>query len=134
MTHLQYTLVAKRAKHRCEYCHAPEINFHLAFEVDHIVTLSKKGEDKPENLALSCRICNFHKLARIQGIDPVTEKVFRLFNPRIDKWEEDFLVDNKTFEIAGKTPIGRVTVEVLSIKSTLQISARKIWYILGVFP
>jgi pyruvate-formate lyase-activating enzyme len=37
MTHPQYTLVAKRAKHRCEYCHAPEIIFNLAFEVDHIV-------------------------------------------------------------------------------------------------
>ena len=52
MTHPQYTLVAKRAKHRCEYCHAPEIIFNLAFEVDHIVPLSKKGDEKPENLAL----------------------------------------------------------------------------------
>ena len=51
MAHPNYTLVAKRAKHRCEYCHAPEIIFNVAFEVDHIIPLFKKG--KPQNYRVS---------------------------------------------------------------------------------
>jgi len=31
-----YTLVADRAAHRCEYCHAPELVFNFPFEVEHI--------------------------------------------------------------------------------------------------
>jgi hypothetical protein len=30
-----YTLVADRAAHRCEYCHAPELVFNFPFEVEH---------------------------------------------------------------------------------------------------
>lgn len=134
MAHPNYTFVAQRAKHRCEYCHAPEIIFNVAFEVDHIIPISKKGKNEQENLALCCRICNRHKLDRIEGIDHNTEDVFRLFNPRMDRWEEHFFLNDRSFEIEGKTPIGRVTVQILAINSTLQIRARKIWHNLGIFP
>ena len=33
----RYALVAARAKHRCEYCHAPEAIFNFPFEVEHIL-------------------------------------------------------------------------------------------------
>jgi hypothetical protein len=32
-----YPLVAERAAHRCEYCHAPEAIFNFPFEVEHII-------------------------------------------------------------------------------------------------
>jgi hypothetical protein len=32
-----YTLVADRAAHQCEYCHAPELVFNFPFEVEHII-------------------------------------------------------------------------------------------------
>ena len=38
-----YPLVAERAGHRCEYCHAPEAIFNVPFEVDHIMPLAKGG-------------------------------------------------------------------------------------------
>jgi 5-methylcytosine-specific restriction endonuclease McrA len=50
---LNYSFVAQRAGHRCEYCRAPEVVFNLAFEVDHIIPLSKNGRDEEKNWALS---------------------------------------------------------------------------------
>jgi hypothetical protein len=38
-----YHEIARRALHRCEYCHAPELVFNLPFEVEHIVPLSRNG-------------------------------------------------------------------------------------------
>ena len=35
--------VARRASHRCEYCHAPEVVFNLPFEVEHVVPLVGGG-------------------------------------------------------------------------------------------
>jgi len=38
-----YPLVAERAGHRCEYCHAPETIFNVPFEVEHFIPLAKEG-------------------------------------------------------------------------------------------
>ncbi|MDD1414047.1 hypothetical protein MEN41_05055 [Dolichospermum sp. ST_con] len=35
-----YHLVADRAFHRCEYCHAPELVFNFPFEVEHIIPIA----------------------------------------------------------------------------------------------
>jgi 5-methylcytosine-specific restriction endonuclease McrA len=56
-----YTLVADRAAHLCEYCHAPELVFNFPFEVEHIVPRSLGGADAEFNLALACRSCNLRK-------------------------------------------------------------------------
>ncbi len=49
-----YTLVADRANHRCEYCHAPELVFNFPFEVEHIIPISRQGANSEFNLALAC--------------------------------------------------------------------------------
>ena len=64
-----YHLVADRAIHRCEYCHAPELVFNFPFEVEHIVPTSRGGTNAEINLALSCRSCNLRKGSRISEID-----------------------------------------------------------------
>ncbi len=64
-----YTLVADRANHQCEYCHAPELVFNFPFDVEHIIPRSRQGKDSEENLALSCRSCNLRKSNHISGID-----------------------------------------------------------------
>lgn len=46
----RYLEVARRAAHRCEYCHAPEAVFNLQFEVEHIQPQAEAGthaESKP---------------------------------------------------------------------------------------
>ena len=129
-----YPFVAQRAGHRCEYCHAPEVIFKVAFEVDHIVPLSKNGLDEAPNWALSCRICNLRKLDHTDGFDPVSQQTVSLFNPRLDVWSEHFVAQREPpFRLEGRMPIGRATVERLEMNSSLQLRARELWIALGIF-
>ena len=129
-----YAPVAERAGHRCEYCHAPEVVFNFAFEVEHIAPVSSGGSDDPTNLALACRSCNLHKAIRVKGIDPDSRQEVRLFHPREDRWEAHFQVDPESGEIEGHTPIGRATAVCLEMNSVAQLLARAQWMRLGIFP
>jgi HNH endonuclease len=129
-----YPIVAVRAHHTCEYCCAPEILSNMAFEVDHIIPISRNGADELDNLALSCRICNLRKSDHIEGIDPVTGQTVRLFNPRENDWSEHFEKQSQLpYQILGKTAIGRTTITRLDMNSSLQLRARSLWVALGVF-
>ncbi|MCC6606296.1 MAG: HNH endonuclease [Anaerolineae bacterium] len=130
-----YPLVAERAAHRCEYCHAPELIFNVPFEVDHIIPISKGGSDDPSNLALSCRACNLRKSNLVTAVDPTTETTTPLFNPRQHEWIEHFQPQQESpFRIIGKTEIGRATIEQLRMNAPLQLVARSQWIMLGIFP
>ena len=129
-----YPVVAERGRHQCEYCHAPEVIFNVAFEVKHIIPTSRGGLDELQNLALACRICNLRKLDYIDGIDSLSQQITRLFNPRIDTWDDRFEVQKEPpFRLEGKTPIGRATVERLQMNTPVQLRARALWISLGIF-
>ena len=130
----RYPVVASRAGHRCEYCHAPEVIFNLPFEVEHIQPVSLQGGNDDENLALSCRHCNVRKAANTHGADPQSGEVAPLFDPRTDSWDDHFYVDEPSFEIVGKTEVGRATVDKLGMNRPLPLRARRHWAILGIFP
>ena len=87
-----YAQVALQAGHRCEYCHAPEAVFNFPLEVEHIVPLSRGGDDTAANWALACRACNLYKATHLSGSDPESHTVVRLFHPREDRWEDHFQV------------------------------------------
>jgi hypothetical protein len=127
-----YNLVAKRAGHICEYCHAPEAVFNFPFEVEHIYPQALGGETNEENLALSCRSCNIYKSDRISIIDEETKTEIRFFNPRLDIWTEHFIFQKDSGEISAATEIGEVTIDCLKINSRAQIEARKRWTKLGL--
>lgn len=129
-----YAAVAERALHRCEYCHAPEVIFNFAFEVEHIVPPLRGGADHQANWALSCRACNVHKSDHAEGVDPKGGTTVRLFDPRQDPWEAHFRADPETGVIAGLSPIGRATVERLKMNRPPQLEARRQWVRLGLFP
>lgn len=129
-----YQLVADRANHRCEYCHAPELVFNFPFEVEHIIPLSRKGADSEENLALACRSCNLRKGNRISAIDTNSNTDVRFFHPRKDEWDKHFQPDTVSGKINGKTSIGEVTVDSLEMNSQQQITARQLWIRLRLFP
>ena len=129
-----YILVADRANHRCEYCHAPELVFNFPFEVEHIIPVSREGADSEENLALACRSCNLRKGNRLSGIDPQSNTEVRFFNPRLEEWENHFQADGTSGKITGTTAIGRTTVNNLDMNSQLQVTARQLWTRLGLFP
>ncbi len=129
-----YTLVANRAAHRCEYCHAPELVFNFPFEVEHIIPVSRSGSDNESNLALACRSCNLRKGTRINGTDPESETEVRFFNPREDQWSEHFHFNTESGTVTGTTPIARATINCLEMNSQTQITARQLWIRLGLFP
>ena len=126
--------VALRAGHRCEYCHAPETIFNLSLEVEHIIPVSRGGEDTAANWALACRACNLYKARHISGRDPESQTIVRLFHPRQDHWEDHFWVETASGEIVGRTPIGRATVARLGLNNAAQVAARQQWRRLGLFP
>lgn len=126
-----YPAVSARARHVCEYCHAPEAIFNLPFEVEHITPQASGGESSTDNLALSCRSCNLYKSDAMTAFDEQTQSTVRLFHPRRDDWSDHFTVNAETGEIEGSTDIGRTTVFRLRINSPAQVAARIQWLKLG---
>ena len=83
--------VRERADHRCEYCCLPQdAEPFFAYHVEHIVARQHGGSNDDGNLALACYHCNAHKGPNLSGLDPESGALVRLFNPRLDKWEEHF--------------------------------------------
>ena len=129
-----YYLVADRARHRCEYCRAPESIFNAVLEVEHIIPIALGGSDNENNLALACRSCNGFKGSRSGYIDIESSQEERFYHPRQDLWEEHFSVESALSEILALTAIGRVTIVGLKMNSRAQLTAREFWIQLGLFP
>ena len=126
-------LVRERAANCCEYCRLPQMSLpHLRFHTDHIVALQHRGDDDPENLALACDHCNYHKGPNLTSIDPVSGGLVRLFNPRTDWWHEHFSLVGA--EIIGRTASGRATVELLSMNASSRIELRSAIVGRGEYP
>lgn len=119
-----YPQVAARAKHRCEYCLAPEAIFNSPFEVEHIDPLCQGGLDDEINLALACRSCNLHKGTNLASVDPATGLMAALFHPRRDNWDGHFGIQGA--EIVGLSPVGRATVQLLQFNARRRVELRKL--------
>ena len=117
------SLVRGRAGNCCEYCGLPQSAVSLAtFHVEHVRAQQHGGSDDPNNLALACQHCNLHKGPNLTGIDPETDQIVPLFNPRQDAHSEHFAV--RGIFIVGLTPSGRATVNVLAMNSDEQLEIR----------
>ncbi|HEX8072909.1 MAG TPA: HNH endonuclease signature motif containing protein [Pyrinomonadaceae bacterium] len=127
-----YPLVSARARHACEYCHAPEVVFNLPFEVEHITPQARGGGSAEDNLALACRSCNLYKSDHVSAVDEQTQREVSLFNPRRDAWREHFSIIVETGEMTGLTPCGRATVARLRFNGKAQTEARQVWLRLGL--
>ena len=128
-----YSAVAARAGHRCEYCGAPEAVFNFPFEVEHIVPPRRGGVDDMENRALACRSCNVFKSDHIDALDSTTGQLVRLYQPRLDRWEDHFSV-HESGELEARTAVGRATILQLRMNAAAQIEARKWWIQLAMYP
>lgn len=115
--------VWRRARSRCEYCGFPAAFTRVPFQIDHIIAEKHRGPTTLDNLALSCFFCNSFKGPNLAGVDPRTGKVTRLFNPRLDRWHDDFRWNGATLE--GRTAVGRTTIEVLRINRHDAIAVRQ---------
>lgn len=135
----RYTLaerdfIAHRANGCCEYCQMLHDFSPDTFEIEHIISLFQGGTNELSNLAFSCGGCNNHKSYRIVATDPLTGKVVRLFNPRLDNWEKHFQWQNDFSIIEGITENGRATVELLKLNRKGLVNLRKALFAFGVHP
>ena len=105
----------------------------IEFNIDHIISKKHGGGDKAENLCLSCADCNRYKGSNLAGVDPLTDDVTRLFNPRRDTWDEHFSI-YPDGALAGRTPEGRATIVVLRINEASRIEDRVDEMLLGNYP
>ncbi len=123
-------LVWKRAAGHCEYCQVSAEVSLLPFQFDHIIAEKHGGLSTPENLALSCERCNSHKGPNIAGY--LDGQHVPLFNPRQDHWPDHFEWAGPT--LMGKTPVGKVTIDVLGINLPHRIALRAALMDEGIFP
>lgn len=115
--------VRERADNRCEYCRLSQALQHATFHVDHVWPRSEGGATTLDNLALACVACSLRKSARTTASDPETGELVRLFNPRVDSWNEHFGVEDD-FSIAGRTAAGRATIVALRLNDALATAIR----------
>jgi hypothetical protein len=104
-------IVRERAEFICEYCHSSERLSASRFTLDHILPVSLGGSDDVDNLALACRRCNERRYNFVKAIDPQTQEVVSIFDPRRQLWSEHFVWINNATEIKGVTSIGRATCD-----------------------
>jgi hypothetical protein len=132
-------VIAKRvreaAHNRCGYCLSPQRFVMARLEIEHIKPIGKGGKDNEANLWLARPICNRHKSDKVQAVDPVSEKVVPLFNPRTQKWFEHFQWSDDGLRIIGLTPIGRATVIALHLSDDPDaLLVRSYWVLAGWHP
>lgn len=104
--------VRRRALVRCEYCLIPESHHPLPrFHVEHIFSKKHGGRTELSNLAFACPECNLKKGTLIGSRKKAEGEFIRLFNPRIDVWDEHFAFNWAI--IHPKTDIGEITGRML---------------------
>ncbi len=135
MTYISATLrqsVFDRAGNCCEYCLLSQGDNFLPFEVDHIRAEKHGGVSSIENLALSCSNCSRFKGSDIGSIDPLTDELTSLFNPRRHVWSEHFRLDGAKIEPLSEE--GRVTVFLLRLNRSENIAEREALIVLERYP
>jgi hypothetical protein len=123
-----------RANRCSEYCKCPADFTTDLFSVEHIFPISKGGLNDLNNLALACMGCNIFKSDKTEFIDPISQQLTLLFNPRIMEWNDHFLWDETLTMIVGKTSIGRSTILALKLNRPQLKNLRRALLAIGEHP
>ena len=126
-------LVIRRANQRCEYCllHQDDEPIY-PHEVDDIIAEKHSGLTQADNLAYACFYCNRFKGSDLASIDPLTDEITPLFNPRTHVWNDHFVLDEAI--IVPLTAVGRVTVALLKMNRPRFIERRVYLIRLNRYP
>jgi 5-methylcytosine-specific restriction endonuclease McrA len=119
--------VRDRAKNRCEYCLSHQDYIMGRLQIDHILPIVKGGTDDVNNLCLACELCNQSKWKQTEAIDPETQSIVLLFNPRTQIWKEHFKWAANGTRIVGLSSEGRATVSALKLNNPLAVRVRSNW-------
>ena len=123
-----------QARHRCGYCLRSEELMGMPMTIEHIIPEALGGTTTEENLWLACPSCNQFKGTQIQAYDPQSGKKVKLFNPRLQVWNEHFAWSSDGTQIRGKTAGGRATVIALQMNNPEIIVTRRLWVSVGWWP
>ncbi len=126
------SFVRRRARRRCEYCLLHDRDATVPHEPDHIIARKHRGPTAAENLAWACAACNGQKGTDIASIDPETDELVRLFNPRTDRWSSNFRLEGAV--IRSLTVIGRVTEFLLQLNRFDRLANRALLLEAGRYP
>ena len=100
----------------------------MRFHLEHIRPKRHGGSNALANLAWACARCNERKGANLSGVDPDTNRMVRLFNPRRDAWDKHFVLEG--LRLHGVTATGRATAWLLEFNSDerlrLRVALRKL--------
>ena len=116
-------VILERAQARCEYCQVPEESELTDYEVDHIIAEQHGGVTELENLAYACFECNRYKGPNLTSIDPHSNEVVLLFNPRTQQWRDHFTLQNDGV-IVPCSAVGRATARLLHFDNALRRQQR----------
>lgn len=133
-TAAQRRKIFARAGWRCEYCRTPEDFVPDPFAIEHIIPLSAGGKTRLDNLASACLACNGRKYNKVAGIDPLTQELALLFNPRKQRWPDHFTWSEDALLVVGLTPTGRATVKTLKMNHQKMVNLRRVLLLAGLHP
>lgn len=130
--------VRERVRHvaadRCGYCLSSQELVLGRLQLDHIIPIAKGGTDDEDNLWLARSLCNSYKGIQTTGVDPLTNSIVSLFNPRQQTWSGHFHWSDDGAQIDGLTPCGRATVIALQLNNVLAVTVRRGWIQAGWHP
>jgi 5-methylcytosine-specific restriction endonuclease McrA len=124
--------VQERAQGRCEYCLIHESDMYYPHEADHVIAEKHGGATSLENLAWACFYCNRFKGSDLASVDPTSQKVVFLFNPREQRWKRHFRLNGGRIE--GITASSRATVALLHLNDAERVAYRLGLIDLGHYP
>ena len=101
-------------------------------EADHVIAEQHKGATVLDNLAWACGICNRNKGPNLSSIDPVTNEVIPLFNPRKHQWRRHFRLNGARIE--PLTASGRSTESLLQLNTDDRLMQRHVLIRQGRYP
>ncbi|MFN0108147.1 MAG: HNH endonuclease [Blastocatellia bacterium] len=133
-TAAQRRAVENRAGGVCEYCHCLKRFVPEPFNVEHVIPVVRGGKTEIGNLAWACAGCNYHKHDKVEAVDPQTDLIVALFNPRRHRWEEHFAWNEDAKLMIGLTATGRATIHVLWLNREELINLRWALSVLNLHP
>ncbi len=122
------------ADNRCGYRLSPQHLVLGPLEIEHLIPSSLGGSDDDTNLWLACRMCNNFKAAQISALDPQTNQIVKLYDPRRQVWREHFEWSSDGKRIQGLTATGRATVVALQLNHFIALTVRENWIAVGWHP
>ncbi|NOT54731.1 MAG: HNH endonuclease [Deltaproteobacteria bacterium] len=122
------------AGNRCGYCLTYQRYAMQVLEIEHIIPKAKGGTNDEDNLWLACRLCNNAKGTKTHGVDPLTGRRVKLFNPRGQQWQRHFFWSDDGTRVNGRTACGRATVGGLNLNNEIALVVRRNWVSAGWHP